>query len=116
MNGTMSAQVPDSSVDRRSLVEAGVCQEQHPAVTVELYGSLRLKAGRELVPMRADTIATAIMVLRRAHPPLSKLLPEGDALTENFRFSVNGRAITTDLSAPLHEGDRLILFSASVGG
>lgn len=116
MNGATSAQVVDPSVDRRSLVEAGVCQERHPAVTVELYGSLRLKSGRELVPMRADTIATAVAVLRRACPPLSRLLPDGDALTENFRFSINGRTVTTDLSAPLREGDRLILFSASVGG
>lgn len=116
MNGTTSAQVVDTSAERRSLVEAGLCQEHHPAVTVELYGSLRLKAGRAVVPMRADTIATAVVVLRRVCPPVARLLPEGDALTENFRFSVNGHAVTTDLSAPLREGDRLILFSASVGG
>jgi hypothetical protein len=110
------AKAPDPAADRRTLVDTGLCLEAHPAITLELYGSLRSKAGREFVPMRADTIGTAVAVLKRVCPQVARLLPEGAALAENFRFAINGHSVTTDLSAGLSEGDRLILFSASVGG
>jgi molybdopterin converting factor small subunit len=111
-----SASERDTVADRQALVASGVCLPAHPGVTVELYGSLRLKTGRDQVPMRADTIGTALAVLRRALPQAERLLPRGPALAENFRFSVNGRSVTTDLATELLEGDRVIVFSASVGG
>jgi molybdopterin converting factor small subunit len=111
-----AAQVPDLAADRRALVETGVCDPAHPAVTVELYGSLRLKAARDAVPMRADTLATAVSIVKRVCPPLARLLPDGAALAENFRFSINGRTVTTELATLLAEGDRVLVFSASVGG
>ena len=104
------------AADRLTLVQSGVCDATHPAITLELYGSLRLKAARDAVPMRADTLATAVSVVKRVCPPLERLLPEGPALAENFRFSINGRAVTADPATPLREGDRVLLFSASVGG
>ncbi len=98
------------------MVETGICQSVHPAVTLELFGSLRLMTGRDVLPMRADTIGTAVTVLKRVCPQALRLLPEGAALSENFRFSINGHTVTTDLATALREGDHVILFSASVGG
>jgi len=106
----------DPAPDRQALVASGICLPAHPGVTVELYGSLRIRSGIEQVPMRADTIGTAVAVLRRVLPQASRLLPEGPGLADHFRFSINGRAVTTDLATALAEGDRVIVFSASVGG
>jgi len=112
----ISAPSQDSVQHRRALVETGVCQSIHPAVTLELYGNLRLKTGRDVLPMRAESIATALAVLKRVCPQAERLLPQGAALAEHFRFSINGRVVTTDITTALQEGDHVILFSASVGG
>lgn len=101
---------------REALTRRGLCSKEHPAVSVELYGSLAIRSGQSRVALRADTIRTALAVLALAQPALVRLLGPTDQLAENHRFSINGRTITTDLDAPLKEGDHLILFSASVGG
>lgn len=101
---------------RVALVELGHCRGDGPAVTVELYGGLRLKAGCRTLPLRAHTVGEAVAVLRRVCPALDRMMPDGAALVEHYRFAVNGSHIVRDLAHPLHEGDRLILFDASVGG
>jgi molybdopterin converting factor small subunit len=88
----------------------------HPAVSVELYGTLRIRTGRTAVALRADSIRTAMRVLVEAVPGLTRLLPPEEELPSTHRFSINGSAVTTDLDTPLREGDHLVLFSASVGG
>jgi molybdopterin converting factor small subunit len=83
---------------------------------VELYGSLRIRAGQAAVAMRADTIRTAMELLLEARPELKRLLPGPERLPETHRFSINGLTVTTDLDTFLSDGDRVVLFSASVGG
>jgi molybdopterin converting factor small subunit len=102
--------------NRAALTRRGLCSQEHPAVSVELYGSLAIRSGQSRVALRADTIRTALAVLLLAQPNLARLLGPPETLAENHRFSINGRTITTDLDTPLKEGDHLILFSASVGG
>ncbi len=106
---------PDEAFLER-LVRDGVCLVEHPVVQVELYGSLRLRTGRAAVPLHADTIRTAMAALLKTYPALTRLLPPLEQLAETHRFSINGRTVTTDLATPLHAGDQVILFSASVGG
>ncbi len=101
---------------RASLVEAGHCQPEKPAVILELYGGLRIKTGCSVLPLHAMNIAEAIGVLRRVFPKADDLLPDGKELGEHYRFSINGKTVTRDVTHPLADGDRLILFSASVGG
>jgi molybdopterin converting factor small subunit len=101
---------------RAALVAQGVCDPAHPPVTVELYGGLRMRGGRAQVPLHADTIRRAVQVLRRALPQLTRVLPDGDEVRAHVRFSVNGQRVTDDLDLPLRAGDRLVVFSASVGG
>ena len=106
----------DAAAVRASLVEAGHCQREKPAVILELYGGLRIKSGCSVLPLHAGNIAEAIDVLRRVFPKADDLLPEGESLGDHYRFSINGKTVTRDISHPLVEGDRLVLFSASVGG
>ena len=88
----------------------------HPAVSVELYGTLRIRTGRPALALRADSIRTALRLLREALPELARHLPPEEELPHTHRFSINGGAVTTDLDTPLREGDHVVLFSASVGG
>ena len=101
---------------RKALIAQGVCDPAHPAVTVELYGSLRLRSGRAEVPLHADSIRRAVQVLCRALPQMALALADGNELSTHFRFSINGQRVAGDLGLPLRAGDHLIVFSASVGG
>ena len=101
---------------RRALVRLGYCDGARPAVSLELFGGLRLKSGCRMLPMHAGTIGEALEVLSRVYPKAGRLLPRPEELGRHYRFSVNGTDVTTDLAYPLGENDQLILFSASVGG
>jgi hypothetical protein len=78
---------------RARLVAQGLCDAADAAVTVELYGSLRLRAGRAQVPLHAANIAAALAVLRRAYPQLQRLLPRdaGTALVGGASLPMAGR-------------------------
>jgi molybdopterin converting factor small subunit len=101
---------------RDQMIRQGICLADHPAIRLELFGSLRIRSGQTHVPMRADTIRTAMTALLKSHPALVRLLPPIEELPESHRFSINGTVVTTDLDTPLQEGDNLMLFSATVGG
>ncbi|MDH4247467.1 MAG: MoaD/ThiS family protein [Deltaproteobacteria bacterium] len=101
---------------RAALVAQGRCHPGHPAVTLELYGNLRLKAGCASLPIRADSVSTALDLLLTLIPSLSAQLPTGPALFEHYRVSINGRNLVRELDHALEEGDHLVLFSATVGG
>ena len=108
--------VKDAAALRALLVARGFCAGDAPAISLELYGGLRLRTGCEVLPLKAGTVGAALEALRRIFPAAERLLPADGELGEYYRFSINGRTVTTDLEQPLAEGDRLILFSASVGG
>ena len=110
-----TAAVSDQGI-RDQLIQQGICQPDHPAIRVELFGTLRVRSGQSYVPMHANTIRTAMSALMRSHPGIARLLPPLDQLSDSHRFSINGKTVTTDLDTPLREGDTLLLFSATVGG
>lgn len=101
---------------RAALVRAGLCDAARPAVTVELYGGLRLRAGCRLLPLHAGTVGEALAVLQAALPNVRRILPADGDLAAHYRFSLNGTTVTADLEHPLQPDDHLIVFSASVGG
>lgn len=101
---------------RAALVRLGYCTAGHPAVTLELYGSLRLKTGWEMLPLHANTVGEAVEILRHIHPKAARLLPAPVEIEKHFRFAINGGAVTGDVSHRLRDGDHVVLFSASVGG
>jgi molybdopterin converting factor small subunit len=101
---------------RAALVGLGLCDAARPAVTLELYGGLRLKAGARALPLHAATVGEALAVLRAVSPKAARLMPAADELGQHYRFSLNGRTVSADPAQALAPGDRLIVFSASVGG
>jgi molybdopterin-guanine dinucleotide biosynthesis protein A len=113
---TIATRLESPEEYRRALTHLGFCDAAHPAITLELYGNLRIKTGCESLPMRGDRVETAFRVFRAVYPEAGRWLPETEALPEHFRFSINGSEVTTSLDHPLRENDQLILFSATVGG
>lgn len=85
-------------------------------VVAELYGPLRLAAGREAVPVIGRTLGDALAAVESCCPPLSGRLLEGAGLATHVRVAVNGRAFVDDPDLPLAPGDRLVLLPAAAGG
>jgi len=111
-----AAAVRDAATYRRALAVLGFCDPRAPAVTLELYGSLRLRTGCAALPLHAATVGAAVEALRRVYPELARTLGAPAGWGEHFRVAVNGGSVTTDAGRPLREGDALVLFSAEVGG
>jgi len=88
----------------------------HPAITVELYGNLRIQTGCDLLPMRCERLGGICDILRRVYPAQDRLIPDAESLAAHFRFSINGKTVSTNPDLVLSAGDHVILFSATVGG
>ncbi|MBI4081585.1 MAG: NTP transferase domain-containing protein [Candidatus Lambdaproteobacteria bacterium] len=101
---------------RRTLVTLGLSDPAKPAVTLEVYGQLRLTTGCAAFPLHAETVGAALAALRRIDPEAARGLGEDGAWIEHFRCAINGQQIIVDPDHPLRTGDRLVLFSAAVGG
>ena len=115
-SATVATRVDSPEAYRRALAHLGFCDGAHPAVTLELYGNLRIRTGCGELPIHGDSVRTVCRVLQRVYPESCKWLPEPEQLAEHFRFSINGGEVVAELDHPLRENDHLILFSATVGG
>lgn len=85
-------------------------------MTVELFGTARLRAGHSEIALEAETIAQALALLARDVPALSGSVILGDRVHPAFRLSLNGDRFVSDPSQALLPDDRLLLLSADVGG
>ena len=117
-NGGLTIASSLNSADdyRRALARLGFCDPEHPSITLEIFGNLRIRTGCGILPIRGDSVDTALRVFRGIYPEAYKWLPDNDELPDHFRFSINGGGVTTKLDHPLEDNDHLILFSATVGG
>ncbi len=85
-------------------------------VTIELYGTLRLKTGQAVVPLLASSVQEALSSLRGRFPALGEAIsPEGH-LHAAYRICLNGHHFPTDPATPLQTGDCLLLIAADAGG
>jgi molybdopterin converting factor small subunit len=87
-----------------------------PAVTVELYGVPRARAGRKELLVSAATAGEALAALLEACPGLAGLCRADGRLEPQYLLSLDGRHFVTDLAQSLQPGDRLLLLSADAGG
>ena len=86
------------------------------SITFELYGVPRARAGRAELVVSAATVGEALAALVEACPGLAGLRQADGRLDPHYLLSHAGERFLTDLTQPLHPGDRLLLLSADAGG
>ena len=101
---------------RALLVSRGLCDPQAPEVVLELTGVLRLRTRCALLPLHAAKLSDALDVLLSVCPEAARFIADTAAVSEHYRFSINGRTVTSDPAHALSPGDHVLLFNASVGG
>ena len=87
-----------------------------PAVTVELFGVPRARAGLAELSVSAATAGEALAALAAACPGLGELCRPDGRLAPQYLLSLDGKRFVTDLAEPLRPGERLLLLSADAGG
>ncbi len=88
-----------------------------PELSVELYDIARARAGRAVVPVRADTLRGALLQLARLCPALAPDVVTADgALAAHWRASVGGASFVDAPDTPLAGDAPLIVISALAGG
>lgn len=86
------------------------------SVTIEFFGIARRRAGIERLDVEAVTLGEALdRVTERLPESTGEFLREG-RLAAGYLASRNGRQFISDRSAPLADGDSLLILSADVGG
>lgn len=86
------------------------------SVTVEFFGMARRRAGIERLQIDAATLGEALDRLADRLPRgSSEFLCEG-RLATGYLASRNGLQFLSDRTAPLADGDSLLILSADVGG
>ena len=85
-----------------------------PRVRVEFYGVARLRAGRTGFEVVAVTIGEALGVADAACPGLSCL--RDGRLAPEYLISTGNGQFTPDLTAPLADGEAVLVFGADAGG
>lgn len=86
-------------------------------LTVELYGVLRIRAGRDAIAVEATSVGEALAAAESACPELAGALlhPDG-SLRRDYRVAINGGIVSGDAATTLKEGDALVVLSAHAGG
>jgi molybdopterin converting factor small subunit len=85
-------------------------------LTVEFYGTARLRAGRPALAVPAGTVADVLAAVESACPGLAGLVRGDGRLSPHYLLSLDGRQFVTDLGRTLQAGDQLLLLAADAGG
>lgn len=111
-----SASAEKNSRNESSGGGKSACSRTEPEIRVELYGLLRRRTGRAVIPLRADTLGAACRQLEQRFPQLCGVCLKEGRLLAGYLASINGRTFTTNPSSPLQAGDVLLLLSSDAGG
>ena len=85
-------------------------------VTIELYGTARLRVGQAEVTVSASTPAVALAAAVRECPAFAALLRPDGWVASAYLLSVNGEKFVTEPNETLRPGDRLVVLAADAGG
>lgn len=86
------------------------------SVTVEFFGMARRRAGIERLDVDAATLGEALDRLCERLPDSSGELLRDGRLAAGYLASRNGLQFLSNRTAPLADGDTLLILSADVGG
>ena len=85
-------------------------------MTIELYGTARIRAGVSRFTVAAESVGHALESLAAAYPSLNGTIIIGAAIHPWYRLSLNGERFISDPHTELADDDCLLLISADVGG
>ena len=86
------------------------------AITVELFGIARTRAGVASAEVQADTLGAALRALAEAHPALEGEVVVGARTANGYLVSLDGERFIDDAATDLPDGSRLLLLSGQAGG
>jgi molybdopterin synthase sulfur carrier subunit len=84
------------------------------AITVELYGVPRLRAGRSELIVAAGRLDEVLHAIAAACPEL--ILLADSRLASQYLISVGGKRFTMDPNEMIGPGERLLLLGTDAGG
>lgn len=94
----------------------GILLADPPAVTVELFGIARHRAGRSEVVVHGKTILDILIAVREICPQLSDLFAESGSVTRQYLVSLDGERFIDDLREMMPAESRLLILGADPGG
>jgi len=82
--------------------------------TVEMFGLARVRSGMRETTVPSGPLRDALRDLDRRFPALGIL--DGNAVSDAYLVSLDGRQFLADDAVPVGPGDRLVLLDAATGG
>ena len=103
----------DKSVNNRSV--------NYDSITIELFGTARLLAGKNKINITCDKPARLCELLRKLayiEPKLVGIVISNDrnSLIKSFILNLNGDRFVTDMDEVVVPGDNVLIFSSQSGG
>jgi molybdopterin converting factor small subunit len=86
------------------------------AVTVELFGIPRERAGVAKADATASTLGEMLALLALRFPRFAESCVRDGELAQGYVANLNGRAFITDPATVLSDGDAVLILSADAGG
>lgn len=87
-----------------------------PAVTVELFGVARHKAGRDQLIAHGITVRELLRSVADGCPPLNDLIGADGLLSKHYLVSIDGERFVSELDDAVPPGSRLLILGADAGG
>ena len=85
-------------------------------VTVELFGTARLRAGRSELRAGGRTVGDLLHAIVAECPSLGGLLTGGGGLSRHYLISLDGERFVDDPAEPVPPGSRVLILGADAGG
>lgn len=86
------------------------------AVTVELFGIPRARAGVDRTSAVGQSLGDVLADLAARFPALAATCIDGRRLRPGFTANLDGKRFTTAPETPLNDGDTVLLLSLDPGG
>ncbi|PZC45937.1 MAG: hypothetical protein DK302_000463 [Chloroflexi bacterium] len=95
--------------------------DNYDSVTIELFGTARLLAGKNKISITYDNPTHLWELLRKLadiEPKLVGIVISNDrnSLTKSFILNLNGDRFVTDMNEVVVSGDNVLIFSSQSGG
>lgn len=94
----------------------GIVSVGGPAVTIELLGLARFRAGVAELRAEGRTVGELLRSVVGQCPKLTELVTHAGGLSRQYLVSIDGERFVEDTSESVPDGCRLIILGADAGG